>query len=118
MRDKDQIFVSEQDVQRIATGPGLVFTALLPDIDHFSGWGGSGVHPLWRDPARQQANFATGLVGYMRKRLGIKPSAQDLLGLDNLNITSWNRSLTDELMALLSVLTGCASIENSQTPCS
>lgn len=79
VRDEDQIFVSEQDVQRIESGPGLVFTTLLPDIDHFSGWGGSGVHPLWRDPAQRQANFATGLVEYLRRRIGIELCAQDLL---------------------------------------
>lgn len=79
VRDKSQIFVSEQDGQRIETGPGLVFTALIPDIDHFSGWGGSGVHPLWCDPARRQANFAPGLVEYIRQRIGIEFSPQDLL---------------------------------------
>jgi hypothetical protein len=79
VRDEDQIFVSEQDVQRIETGPGLVFTGLLPDIDHFSGWGGGGVHPLWRDPAKRDANFATGLIEHIKERLKVEICARDLL---------------------------------------
>lgn len=79
VRSERQVFVSEQDVQRIESGPGLLFTALIPDIDHFSGWGGSGVHPLWRDPTRRQANFATGLVEYVGQRLEIDLCAEDLL---------------------------------------
>ena len=79
VRGEHQIFVSEQDVQQIESGPGLVFTGLIPDIDHFSGWGGSGVHPLWRDPMGQRPNFAAGLLGYLNARLGMMISPLDLL---------------------------------------
>lgn len=79
VRQENQIFISEQDVQMIQTGPGLVFSGLLPDIDHFSGWGGSGVHPLWSDPAERTANFAVGLIEHIGERLNIKISAQDML---------------------------------------
>lgn len=34
--------------------------------------------------------------------------------LDNLTVTSWDRRLTDELLALLAVLTGCISLEPAQ----
>jgi hypothetical protein len=79
VRHQGQIFVSEQDVQRIESGPGLLFTALLPDIDHFSGWGGSGVHPLWLDPAMRTANFSSGLLFYIGQQLGTQVSAESLL---------------------------------------
>jgi len=79
VRSDHQIFVSEQDVQQIESGPGLVFTGLIPDIDHFSGWGGSGVHPLWCDPAGKQPNLAAGLLDYLNARLSMKISPLDLL---------------------------------------
>ncbi|HET9895422.1 MAG TPA: type ISP restriction/modification enzyme [Streptosporangiaceae bacterium] len=79
VRSEHQIFVSEQDVQQIDTGPGLIFTALIPDIDHFSGWGGSGVHPLWCDTAGTRPNLAAGLLDYLSARLNMKISPLDLL---------------------------------------
>jgi Type ISP C-terminal specificity domain/N-6 DNA Methylase len=79
VRSQHQIFVSEQDVQQIESGPGLVFTGLIPDIDHFSGWGGSGVHPLWSDRAGKQPNLAAGLLDYLSARLSMKISPLDFL---------------------------------------
>ena len=79
VRSEHQIYVSEQDVQKIETGPGLLFAALIPDIDHFSGWGGSGAHPLWRDRHGTQPNFAPGLLNYLNARLDITISPVDLL---------------------------------------
>ncbi len=66
-------------MQQIESGPGLVFSSLIPDIDHFSGWGGSGVHPLWLDPAGTRPNLALGLLDYLNKRLKIRIDALDLL---------------------------------------
>lgn len=79
VRSERQIWVSEQDVQRIETGPGLVFTALIPDIDHFGGWGGGGVRPLWRDRDAKQPNLAPGLLNFLSTLLGIKISPVDFL---------------------------------------
>jgi Type ISP C-terminal specificity domain/N-6 DNA Methylase len=76
-RSDKQIFVSQQDAQTIESGPGLIFTGLIPDCDHFSGWGGGGVHPLWRDADRQQPNLAAGLLDYLSARLGIRVTALD-----------------------------------------
>lgn len=76
-RSDKQIFVSQQDAQTIEAGPGLIFTGLLPDCDHFSGWGGGGVHRLWRDADRQQPNLAAGLLDYLSARLGIRLTALD-----------------------------------------
>jgi hypothetical protein len=74
-----QIYVSEQDVQRIESGPGLMFTALIPDIDHFGGWGGGGVRPLWYGSGAEQANLAPGLLNFLSTLLGIKLSPVDFL---------------------------------------
>jgi hypothetical protein len=77
-RSDHQIFITQQDSQEIQTGPGLLFTSLIPDCDHFSGWGGGGVHPLWRDAAGSQPNVAAGLLGFLRARLGMNISPLDL----------------------------------------
>ena len=78
-RDARQIYVSEQDVQKIASGPALVFTGLIPDIDHFSGWGGSGVHPLWTDFSVPSPNVPSGLLDYLKDRLGFTITPVDFL---------------------------------------
>ena len=79
VRGEHQIFVSEQDVQQIDSGPGLIFSGLIPDSDHFSGWGGGGVHPLWSDSDGRQPNLAAGLLGYLSARLNMEISPLDLL---------------------------------------
>lgn len=76
-RSRHQIFITQQDAQKIETGPGLVFSGLIPDLHHFSGWGAGGVHPLWRDADGQQPNLAAGLLDYLGARLGIKVTALD-----------------------------------------
>jgi hypothetical protein len=78
-RSEHQIFVSEQDVQQIDSGPGLLFTGLIPDIDHFSGWGGSGVHPLWLGADCEQPNLASGLLDYLSTRLSMTITPLDFL---------------------------------------
>ena len=79
VRSERQIFVSEQDAEKIETGPGLVFTGLIPDIHHFCGWGAGGVHPLWCDANASQPNVATGLLDYLSARLGFIVSPLDFL---------------------------------------
>ncbi len=79
VRGEHQIFITEQDVQQISSGPGLLFTSLIPDIDHFSGWGGSGVHPLWLGADREQPNLASGLLDYLTTRLSMRISPLDFL---------------------------------------
>jgi hypothetical protein len=74
-----QIYVSEQDVHEVGRGPGLVFTALIPDLDHFSGWGGGGVRPVWRDRNCSRANVAPGLLKMLSDRLGVDVPMADLI---------------------------------------
>lgn len=76
-RGDQQIFISQQDSQTIETGPGLVFTGLIPDSDHFGGWGGGGVHPLWRDATGRHPNLASGILAFLTTRLGMKISPLD-----------------------------------------
>jgi len=78
VRSSRQIFVSE-DIQPIKNGPGLIFCAHVPDIDHFHGSEGSLVRPLYRDPATAFANILTGLLPYLSDRLGVDVSAEDFV---------------------------------------
>jgi hypothetical protein len=57
----------------------MVFSGLIPDLDHFCGWGGGGVRPLWRDPGGTIANIAPGLLSYLGRQLEIPITPLDLL---------------------------------------
>jgi len=41
-----QVFVIEQHSKPVSDGPGLIFSALIPDFDHFKGSGGGRTLPL------------------------------------------------------------------------
>jgi hypothetical protein len=79
VRSEKQVYVSEQDAHEISSGPGLVFTGLIPDLDHFSGWGGGGVRPLWRDQQSTVANLAPGILEYLSRRLGLNLSPSNFM---------------------------------------
>lgn len=79
VRSEHQVYVSEQDAHEIEDGPALVFTGLVPDLDHFCGWGGGGVRPLWRDSTRSIPNFAEKLLSHLSNVVGVPISAEDVL---------------------------------------
>lgn len=79
VRSERQVYVSEQDAHEIEDGPALVFTGLLPDLDHFCGWGGGGVRPLWRDPMCSTPNMIKELLSYLGGTLGFSVSPEDVL---------------------------------------
>ncbi|MEU0521711.1 type ISP restriction/modification enzyme [Streptosporangium sp. NPDC006007] len=74
-----QVFVVEQHAQPLGAGPGLVFTAFVPDMDHFKGSAGGRVLPLYRDRAAGAANLAPGLLRLLTERLGRPVISADLL---------------------------------------
>ncbi|WP_063766285.1 type ISP restriction/modification enzyme [Streptosporangium amethystogenes] len=73
-----QVFVSEQHAHPIEGGPGLVFTAHVPDMDHTNGRGGR-VLPLYRDRAAGSSNLAPGLTRLLSHCLGLSVTAPDVL---------------------------------------
>ncbi len=79
VRSREQIYVSVQDAHQITTGPGLVFTALIPDLHHFCGWGGGGVRPLWRDSNATIPNISPGIIDFLSRRLEAPVASLDLL---------------------------------------
>lgn len=58
----DQLFIIEQHAAPISSGPGVVLSALIPDMDMFNGRGGR-AFPLYR--ARRFSNLTTGLTALL-----------------------------------------------------
>ena len=73
-----QVFAVEQHDEPLAAGPGLLFTADVPDMHYFKGRGGR-VLPLFRDSSCLAANIAPGLLQAIFKRLGVNAAAHDFL---------------------------------------
>lgn len=74
-----QVFISEPHTNVIDDGPGLTFTATVPDMHYFQGHHGGRVLPLYRDGAGTMLNIAPGLLSYLQRALARKIDAEDLL---------------------------------------
>ncbi|WP_432794497.1 type ISP restriction/modification enzyme [Rhodococcus ruber] len=72
-----QIFVVEQHSKPLRDGPGLVFSALIPDMDHFKGSEGGRVLPLLHPGGRP--NLARGLTGTWSLLVGHPVSAVEVI---------------------------------------
>lgn len=72
-----QVFVSELHTETIGTGPGVVFTGLIPDFHHFKGSGGGRVLPYLHPD--QSSNLAAGLTRALSAALGHKVTATEVL---------------------------------------
>ena len=75
-RSPGQVFVVEQHADQIDDGPGLVFSALIPDMHHFNNRGGRTLPFLHPDGS---PNLAPGLVRALSATLGHVVSAPDVL---------------------------------------
>ncbi|MEV6031528.1 type ISP restriction/modification enzyme [Nonomuraea sp. NPDC052116] len=73
-----QVFATEQHAHPLETGPGIVFAAYVPDMDHTNGRGGR-VLPLYRDRAAGFVNLAPGFVRLLSQRLDLPVTAPDVL---------------------------------------
>ncbi|WP_229480643.1 type ISP restriction/modification enzyme [Mycolicibacterium mageritense] len=71
-----QVFVIEQHSQPISDGPGVVFSALIPDMHHFNNRGGRTL-PLLHPGGRP--NLANGLLGALSTIAGHELTAADLV---------------------------------------
>jgi len=74
-----QVFISEPHTNVIDDGPGLTFSAAVPDMHCFQGHHGGRVLPLYRDRAGEMPNIAPGLLSYLQQALAHKVNAEDLL---------------------------------------
>lgn len=71
------IFVSEQHAKPLRSGPGIVLTTLIQDMDHFKGSEGGRVLPMRH--ATGAPNLAAGLLDTLAARLGRPVSDEDLI---------------------------------------
>ncbi|MGA5880373.1 type ISP restriction/modification enzyme [Streptomyces cellulosae] len=71
-----QVFVVEQHRKSIRSGPGVVFSALIPDFDHFNGRGGRTLPFLHPDGT---PNLAPGLTTALTGILGTEVTPEDVL---------------------------------------
>lgn len=75
-RRPGQVFVIEQHRHSFQTGPGLIFSALIPDFDHFNGRGGRALPFLHPDGT---PNLAPGLTTALTSLLSAEITAEDVL---------------------------------------
>lgn len=72
-----QVFVVELHSAPISSGPGLVLSALIPDMHHFKGSEGGRTLPLLHPDG--SANLASGLLAALSGALNTEVTAQDVL---------------------------------------
>lgn len=72
-----QVYVIEQHAKPISDGPGLVFSALVPDMDHFKGSEGGRALPLLHPDG--EPNLAAGLTAALTDLLVQEVTADDVL---------------------------------------
>lgn len=72
----DQLFIVEQHAEPLSDGPGLVFSALIPDMHHFNNRGGRSLPLLHPDGT---PNLARGLLPALATSLGVDLIASDVL---------------------------------------
>jgi len=77
-RSNRQIFATALSRMSPANGPGLTFTDLVPDLDHYSARGGR-VFPLWRDDKAQQPNLPPSLLPHLSETYSASKNAEDLI---------------------------------------
>ncbi|WP_328332391.1 type ISP restriction/modification enzyme [Streptomyces sp. NBC_00455] len=76
-RAEGQIHIVEKHSGRFGDGPATLFTALMPDMDHFAGWGGGRVIPLLQKDGTP--NVTPGLLQHLRNSYrGMPVTAEDL----------------------------------------
>ncbi|MET8370769.1 type ISP restriction/modification enzyme [Micromonospora profundi] len=73
-----QVFAITQLREPLTNGPAVVFSAYIPDSDHYKGNHGGRVIPLYRSNG-STANVAPGLTGLLRRRLECEVVDQDVM---------------------------------------
>ena len=76
-RQPGQVFVVEQHSKPISSGPGLVFSSLIPDMDHFKGSEGGRTLPMLNPDGC--GNTAPGLLSTLATVLDVPVSVEDLV---------------------------------------
>lgn len=75
-RSPGQVFLVEQSAHAIDSGPALLFSALVPDMDHFNNRGGRALAMTHPDGT---PNLAPGLLAAIGARLGRAVAVEELV---------------------------------------
>ncbi|MGW2696117.1 type ISP restriction/modification enzyme [Streptomyces sp. NPDC001296] len=78
VRSNRQIYVIEQNAHPVINGPGVIFSALVPDMDYYNNRSGC-TRPLYRNRGGTLPNLAPGLVELLRRRLEQPVTAEDVV---------------------------------------
>ncbi|AQT76644.1 hypothetical protein B1K54_17880 [Streptomyces sp. fd1-xmd] len=76
-RTSAQVFIVEQHRKPVQSGPGVLFSALIPDFDHFKGSEGGRTLPFLHPDG--SPNLASGLTSTLASQLGTEVTASDVL---------------------------------------
>ena len=75
---EQQIYLTSLLTKVLGLGPSITVSALITDLDYFSGRGGKDVIPLWRDAEATQPNVTHDLLATLERELGTV-TPEDLL---------------------------------------
>ncbi|MFC7535542.1 type ISP restriction/modification enzyme [Actinoplanes sp. GCM10030250] len=78
IKSDDQVFMFEQHTYPYTEGPGVVFSADVPDVDSLMGSHAGRVMPLFRDAKSTQPNVAPNLVAYLNDLLQVDIEPRDI----------------------------------------
>jgi len=74
-----QVFLTSLLSKALGAGPAATVTALIPDLDHFSGRGGKDIIPLWRNREATEPNVTRGLLKHLSTAYGFTVTPEGLL---------------------------------------
>ena len=74
-----QVYLTALSQTSPTSGPGLTFTGLIPDLDHYRGSFGGRAFPLFRDRGAIEPNLPPKLLGFLGKKYKTSVSADDLM---------------------------------------
>jgi hypothetical protein len=74
-----QVYTTELHRVAVREGPGLLFSSLIPDRNHFMGQNSGRVFPLYLDSSGSRPNFPRRLLDYIGESLSLAVNERDLL---------------------------------------
>ena len=74
-----QVYLTALNRTSPSDGPGLTFTACVPDLDHYKGSFGGRAFPLWSNSASTVPNVQPGLIKMLADILGTHVPAEDIV---------------------------------------
>ncbi|MDB5855082.1 MAG: putative methyltransferase [Herminiimonas sp.] len=78
IRSDSQIYLTTLSSESPTAGPALTVSALIPDMDHYSGRGGR-VYPLWGDRGASLPNLKSKLVAFLTEKFSFAVSPEDVV---------------------------------------